>query len=98
MVDRQRRPGPVAERWQWQLRGHAVAPTPTCSSLPTGERGSFRARREAAAVAVCRGCVVRAACRAYALAAEEPCGVWGGLTENARAVLVRDTRHTRAAD
>lgn len=32
----------------------------------------------ARAKAFCRGCPVRSACLASALAREEPCGVWGG--------------------
>lgn len=33
---------------------------------------------------VCRGCVVRAECLDYALAADERYGVWGGLSERDR--------------
>jgi WhiB family transcriptional regulator, redox-sensing transcriptional regulator len=91
------RPGPVAERWQWQLRGACRSTGPALFFSLDGERGLARARREAAAVAICRGCAVRAACRAYALAADEPYGVWGGLTEGARAHVGGRARNTTRA-
>ncbi len=47
------------------------------------------------AKAVCDGCPVREECLAYALAAREKHGVWGGLTERERARLLR--RRHRAA-
>lgn len=36
---------------------------------------------EAKALALCAGCVVREPCRAYALQAREPLGIWGGVNE-----------------
>lgn len=45
---------------------------------------------KAAAVDRCSFCPVRRYCLAYALAAEEQYGVWGGTTELQRDVLVRD--------
>lgn len=41
------------------------------------------------AKAVCRGCPVRSECLAYALAARERAGVWGGLTPDERAEQLR---------
>jgi len=38
------------------------------------------AARSAAAVAACRSCRVRVACRDYGMLAGEEFGVWGGLT------------------
>ncbi|WP_374462010.1 WhiB family transcriptional regulator [Microtetraspora sp. AC03309] len=41
---------------------------------------------------VCRSCEVRAECLEYALANEEPYGVWGGLSEmQRRRLLVQRT-------
>ena len=37
-----------------------------------------------AALGVCGGCPVRRQCLDYALAANEPAGVWGGMTEEGR--------------
>lgn len=42
------------------------------------------------AVGQCGFCPVRRSCLAYALAADEEYGVWGGTTELQRSVLVRD--------
>lgn len=42
----------------------------------------------AAATTVCDSCPVQAECRAHALAAAEPFGVWGGLTESERAEIL----------
>lgn len=45
--------------------------------------------REDAAKAVCITCGVKAECLEYALAAREPYGIWGGLTELERKALLR---------
>ena len=58
---------------------------------PEGERGPSRARRDQAAKAVCATCPVLAQCAAHALAAREPYGVWGGLSEQDREVLLLGT-------
>jgi WhiB family redox-sensing transcriptional regulator len=42
-----------------------------------------------AAKAVCRRCLVRGECLAFALEHEEPDGVWGGLTGQERRALRR---------
>lgn len=42
-----------------------------------------------AAKAVCAGCPVRVPCLAYALAAREKYGVWGGATEGERRAMIR---------
>ncbi|MDF9874815.1 WhiB family transcriptional regulator [Cellulosimicrobium cellulans] len=47
-----------------------------------------RGELEAAAVAVCQPCPVRAACLEYAVANREAHGVWGGTTETERATLL----------
>jgi WhiB family redox-sensing transcriptional regulator len=55
---------------------------------PDGERGPRRNAREKAAKAVCATCPVLAACRAHALAAQEPYGIWGGLSEEERYEII----------
>ena len=46
--------------------------------------------------AICTGCQVRVACQQYAIAAQEPAGIWGGLTtrERARAMNTRRRKDT----
>ncbi len=96
MADYSRLPGAVADRWQWQGLG-------ACRSLPTTvffhpdfERGPQRRHRDTAAKAVCHRCPVMAECRRYALQVEEPYGVWGGLSAEQRADLLRARRRAAA--
>lgn len=84
MADVRRLPTAVAENWDWQLRA-------ACRSLdsahffhPDRERGSRRVERDEGAKRVCRRCPVIVECRRHALAAHEPYGVWGGMTEEER--------------
>lgn len=92
MSDFSRLPGPVADLWEWQYRG-------ACRDLdteqffhPEGERGGTRKRRDEAAKAICAQCPVIYQCREYALASQEPYGVWGGLTQEERRELIRESR------
>ncbi|HEY1324318.1 MAG TPA: WhiB family transcriptional regulator [Streptosporangiaceae bacterium] len=59
---------------------------------PDAERVTDCKARVAKAKAVCAGCPVREACLAYAMAAGEPYGIWGGLTEDERRALRRQRR------
>jgi WhiB family redox-sensing transcriptional regulator len=96
MTDISRLPVPVSENWEWQLLGSCRGVDSELFFHPEGERGPRRANREAAAKAVCRTCPVVAACRAHALAVREPYGVWGGLAEHERELLVGQ-RHAATA-
>lgn len=44
------------------------------------------------AKATCRSCPVRAECLQYALDNDEPFGVWGGMTRQARQQLAKQQR------
>jgi WhiB family redox-sensing transcriptional regulator len=79
-----RLPGPVIDRWEWQRHSACRGRDSAQFFHPDGERGSSRARREAAAKIVCGGCPVRPECAAHALRVREPYGVWGGFTEAER--------------
>ena len=88
MTEISRLPKPVASAWEWQQRG-------ACQDLPTemffhpdGERGPRRRNRENAAKAICASCPVILACRTHALSVQEPYGIWGGLSEDDRAVIL----------
>lgn len=94
MAEISRLPRPVASEWEWQFQG-------ACQTLPTemffhpdGERGPRRANREAAAKAICASCPVIAACRKHALAVQEPYGIWGGLSEDDRQVIIEQSEIT----
>ncbi len=84
MSDVRRLPGPVAERWDWQLQAACRRLDSTRFFHPDNERGSARAGRIAAAQAVCARCPVIAACADHALTVREPYGVWGGMSEEDR--------------
>ncbi|MFE7422053.1 WhiB family transcriptional regulator [Rhodococcus sp. NPDC057529] len=61
---------------------------------PDGERGGDRTRREAEAKRICADCPVLGQCRDYALAAAEPYGTWGGMSETDRRKHHRRQRRT----
>ena len=52
------------------------------------ERKDERERREERAKSICQVCPVRNACHEYAMEIREPYGIWGGLTEAERRVLI----------
>lgn len=64
------------------------------SRLFYSDHDSRRTRDQQTAIAICGGCDVRVDCLTYAIAAQEPCGIWGGLTtiERARAINARRRR------
>jgi WhiB family redox-sensing transcriptional regulator len=63
---------------------------------PDGERGPSRNNRIALAKAVCAACPVIQMCREHALAVQEPYGIWGGLSEDERLIIVdRQTKTPR---
>ena len=84
MAEISRLPGPIADLWDWQLRGACRGVDSELFFHPEGERGPSRRNRDLAAKAVCASCPVVRECAAHALAVREPYGVWGGLTEDER--------------
>ena len=88
-------PRPIASDWEWQESA-------ACSELPTemffytdGERGPRRKNRENAAKAVCASCPRLQACRKQALTLAEPYGIWVGLTEEDRLVILNRNQKTQ---
>ncbi len=79
-------PEPVVDHWEWQLSGACLGADVNLF-FPEGERGPDRSARERAAKALCSRCPVVEECAAHALAAREPYGVWGGMTEDDRVEL-----------
>jgi WhiB family transcriptional regulator, redox-sensing transcriptional regulator len=74
-------PGSLDGFWSWQARGACRATEARLFFSPDGERGPARQAREHAAKAICARCLVVDVCGAYAVAAREWHGVWGGLSE-----------------
>lgn len=82
-------PGPVMDLWEWQFDAACRINDPSMFFHPEGERGAARRRRADAAKEVCLACPVLQECREHALAAREPYGVWGGMSEDERAAVLR---------
>ncbi len=79
-----RLPSPRTEHWDWQ-RFAACRHTNDAVFFGTDrEREARRRQREAAAKRICARCPVQQSCLDHALAADEPYGIWGGLTPRER--------------
>lgn len=89
MADVRRLPVPTAEVWDWQLRGACRGADSSMFFHPENERGPARSRRERKAKQICADCPVLNNCRQHALTVHEPYGVWGGLTESERTILLQ---------
>ena len=89
MADTRRLPGPNADIWDWQIRGACRGMDSAYFFHPDGERGPARARREAKAKEVCQHCPVIVQCRQHALTVQEPYGIWGGLSESEREMIIK---------
>jgi WhiB family redox-sensing transcriptional regulator len=88
MSDVSRLPGPMDFAWQWQRLGSCRGMDSGVFFHPDGERNPSRARRTAQAKEVCGRCPVVEQCREFALQTREPFGVWGGLAEAERRVIL----------
>ncbi|MFT4202019.1 WhiB family transcriptional regulator [Gordonia sp. (in: high G+C Gram-positive bacteria)] len=82
-------PGPNADIWDWQRLGTCRGEASSVFFHPDGERGRARARREQRAKELCHSCPVLAQCREHALRVGEPYGIWGGLGETERAMILK---------
>jgi WhiB family transcriptional regulator, redox-sensing transcriptional regulator len=88
MSDVSRLPGPMDHAWQWQRLGACRGMDSAVFFHPDGERNPSRARRTARAKEVCHRCPVMDLCREFALQTREPFGVWGGLAEAERRIIL----------
>ena len=94
MADTRRLPVAVAETYEWQMHGACRGMDSGFFFHPEGERGPAKTHREQRAKQVCRSCPVLEQCRRHALTVHEPYGVWGGLSEAERDILIRDQERT----
>lgn len=77
---------------EWQPRAACRGPQAAVFFPPNRfERKEEKLRREARAKDICRTCSVRRNCLDYAVQIREPHGIWGGLSETERRVLLADT-------
>jgi WhiB family redox-sensing transcriptional regulator len=73
----------------WQAKAACRGPQASLFFPPSHfERKDDKELREARAKAICATCPVRRSCLDYALRIREPHGVWGGLSEVERRVLL----------
>lgn len=94
-IDRRPRQ-PISQEWDWQVVAACRGMDVEIFFHPyDDEHRTRRERRIDHAKAICQDCPVMMQCRNHALATREPYGVWGGLSESERAVLlgVRTLRH-----
>lgn len=93
-TEQPRAKGPVGDT-TWMARGACVShPTDLWFPRePTGRKAGLVGRTESArAKKVCATCPVVAECAAYAITNREEFGVWGGLDEHERRLIIRQSR------
>ncbi len=87
---------PIDWMWGWQFEAACRGEDSALFFAPNYfERRGEKEAREAKAKFFCARCSVRSKCLEYALQIREPHGVWGGMNELERRVLLRD-RELRA--
>jgi WhiB family transcriptional regulator, redox-sensing transcriptional regulator len=73
----------------WQRKAACKGPQSAMFFPPSHfERKEDKERRERSAKTICAQCSVKASCLDYAIEIREPHGIWGGLNENERRVLL----------
>lgn len=77
---------PTTTAWQWQLDAVCRGKSTDVFFSPSGEGRTARRQREDKAKVLCQQCPVISQCRQFALATNEPFGVWGGMTARERSL------------
>jgi WhiB family transcriptional regulator, redox-sensing transcriptional regulator len=73
----------------WQRKAACKGPQSAMFFPPSHfEKKDEKERRERAAKSICAQCTVKAACLNYAIEIREPHGIWGGLNETERRVVL----------
>ncbi len=73
----------------WQLKAACRGPQAAVFFPPShAERKEEKAAREIRAKAICDECRVRCECLDYAIRIREPHGIWGGMNEVERKLLL----------
>ncbi len=82
----------LADRmWGWQFDAACRGEDSALFFAPNYfERREEKDAREAGAKVICARCPVRDECLEYALRIREPHGIWGGLNEMERRLLLRE--------
>jgi WhiB family transcriptional regulator, redox-sensing transcriptional regulator len=73
----------------WQHKAACKGPQSTMFFPPSHfEKKDEKERRERSAKSICAQCNVKADCLNYAIDIREPHGIWGGLNETERRVML----------
>lgn len=85
-------PPPLQQEYAWQHQGACRQGDPELF-FHESERGRTRQQKVASAKAICADCPVIQECLEHGVSAQEPYGIWGGLTvEERRSELRRRQR------
>lgn len=80
---------PIHSEWEWQEEGSCRNQDPEIFFLDYNLRGKAKRQKEQTAISICNDCPVKQQCLEHALNTPEIYGVWGGMTEEQRHVIMR---------
>jgi WhiB family redox-sensing transcriptional regulator len=87
----------ATDSWEygWQWRGACRGEDSGLFFAPNHQEiRDEKVVRESRAKAICAGCPVRVECLEYAVRTREPHGIWGGLNELERRLLIRERQRS----
>lgn len=79
---------PQSDFWAWQAEGLCKDADSEVFFLEPSMRGDIKRLRIDVAKSICKPCPVKNDCLEHALAVPENYGVWGGLSEEERAIIL----------
>ena len=80
---------PISDLWEWQYEGECRKHDAEVFFLESHLRGPAKQKKVFAAKKICAPCPVKQQCLEHALRTPEYYGVWGGLSEEERAVILQ---------
>lgn len=89
---------PISQAWAWQLDAACRGMPSSHFFHPWNERGTGREDRIRKAKLICADCPVIDPCRLHALQTLEMYGIWGGLSEDERLILLNRHRNRSRVD
>ena len=91
---------PSARNWSWQDKALCKSNGVDATVFFNDDmlRGPEKQARESAAKKICTACPIKTECLEHALTVPENFGVWGGLTEDERMVIVKFKRSIDRAE
>ena len=91
---------PFARNWSWQDKALCKTNGVDVTVFFNDDmlRGPEKQARESAAKKICTACPIKTECLEHALTVPENFGVWGGLTEEERMVIVKFKRSIDRAE